>query len=274
MLSRDTIIIIAVFSAIGAFIFVLILTRVLKRITSTSAPLPPIQPLAHHREFHIAKLEATLPTSQTWYPNSSLSAHHSFGTPSPRGGSTTSLIAKHPPPSPDATTVTDISSSLSPASSHTLALPSFQFNPARAGSSSSLTSSSEPGHMNTPFSASNSYISSPGMGPRERSSMSNLGTHHYPVPSRRQRPMSIASSHSTIYSKASRNTLRGLPHRRHSQMQIVLPAPLATGTDIIPADPLRRMRTNTLDAGDRFERRSLVDRWVSASESTRKCCCV
>ncbi|PPQ98920.1 hypothetical protein CVT24_003551 [Panaeolus cyanescens] len=270
MLSRDTIIIIAIFSALGAFILVLILVRVLNHLTSTSAPLPPIQPLAHHREHHIAKLEAAIPNEQSWYPKStSLAAHHPFGTPSPRGSST-SLLPKHPPPSPDTTTLTDLSSSsaFSPASSHALALPSPSFNPARPGSSSSLTSTSEPGHANSPSSASSSYISSPSITPREHPSLTNLRGSHNPGPSRRQRPMSITSSHSTIHSKASRNTLRGLPHSRHSQIQIVLPAPLATGTDRHAPDPSRRKTMSSYDVPDAFDRRSLVDRWVSASESS------
>ncbi|KAF8912877.1 hypothetical protein CPB84DRAFT_1759745 [Gymnopilus junonius] len=36
-----------------------------------------------------------------------------------------------------------------------------------------------------------------------------------------------SSSRSTIYSKGSRNTLRGTPHGPHSRIEIILPTPLA-----------------------------------------------
>ena len=44
---------------------------------------------------------------------------------------------------------------------------------------------------------------------------------------RTSRPLSQASSYSNLSTSASRSTLRGTPHGPHSQVQIVLPAPLA-----------------------------------------------
>ena len=66
--------------------------------------------------------------------------------------------------------------------------------------------------------------------------------------SSRHRPLSVASSHSTLRSKSTRqSTIRGTPHGPHSQLQIVLPAPLAP----------------THGASVDSRRKSAVDQWVS-----------
>ena len=44
------------------------------------------------------------------------------------------------------------------------------------------------------------------------------------------RPLSQASSYTNLSTSPSRSTLRGTPHGPHSQVQIVLPAPLAPGS--------------------------------------------
>lgn len=66
--------------------------------------------------------------------------------------------------------------------------------------------------------------------------------------SSRHRPLSVASSHSTLRSKSTRqSTIRGTPHGPYNQLQIVLPAPLA---------PMHGTASNP-------RRKSAVDQWVS-----------
>lgn len=67
--------------------------------------------------------------------------------------------------------------------------------------------------------------------------------------SSRHRPLSVASSQSTLRSKSTRqSTIRGTPHGPHSQLQIILPAPLA---------PMRGTSPHHLP-----RRKSAVDQWV------------
>lgn len=66
------------------------------------------------------------------------------------------------------------------------------------------------------------------------------------------RPLSVASLRSTVYSKSSRQTLRGTPHGPHSQTPIVLPAPLSQEL-LLAADP-----------------RSAADSWVSPATTPRE----
>lgn len=67
--------------------------------------------------------------------------------------------------------------------------------------------------------------------------------------SSRHRPLSVASSQSTLRSKSTRqSTIRGTPHGPHSQLQIILPAPLA---------PMRTASPHHLP-----RRKSAVDQWV------------
>ncbi|KJA29388.1 hypothetical protein HYPSUDRAFT_196754 [Hypholoma sublateritium FD-334 SS-4] len=81
-----------------------------------------------------------------------------------------------------------------------------------------------------------------------------VSSSHDPIPrmprtpsSSRHRPLSVASSHSTLRSKSTRqSTVRGTPHGPHSQLQIVLPTPLApTHGHHLP------------------RRKSAVDQWVA-----------
>ncbi|KDR85208.1 hypothetical protein GALMADRAFT_333663 [Galerina marginata CBS 339.88] len=242
MVSRDTIIIVVVCGVIAALILLVLVARVIRKASATSNPLPPVQPLAHLREQQLAKLEGTLPRSQTWYNTQNLNhlaAPQPFGSMSARG-SRASLLTKNSPVDEESAT------SCSPMSDEpSLPIPSPSFHPARPGSSSSL-GSSEPGHPPPPTSP---HLDPPPPFPRSGSSS----------PGRRSRPLSTASSHSTIYSKASRHTLRGTPHGPHSQIQIILPTPLGTetGGDVTAQRRISRFDTDSVD------RRSIADRWIS-----------
>ncbi|KAF5312617.1 hypothetical protein D9619_003066 [Psilocybe cf. subviscida] len=70
----------------------------------------------------------------------------------------------------------------------------------------------------------------------------------------RQRPLSV-SSYNTVRSKSSRNTLRGTPHHPRSSIQIVLPAPLGSPSNLTERDRDDR------SAGT-------ADRWTRASHLT------
>ncbi|CAA7266641.1 unnamed protein product [Cyclocybe aegerita] len=208
-------------------------------------------PLAHHREHHIAKLEGALPRSATWYSQHHLAAPAPFTYASPRE-SRTSLLAKNSPTLSSADTAEDSSISSPVQNSPSLPLPAPSFHPARPGSSSSL-GSSDPGH--------GSPRSSPLEPPRHmRSSSSSPGS------APRSRPLSVSSSHSTLHSKTSRHTMRGVPHGPHSQVQIVLPTPLAVDLSASASgDFASQRRVSRFDTTDR---RSIVDRWVSPSAMT------
>lgn len=75
-----------------------------------------------------------------------------------------------------------------------------------------------------------------------------LAHHRAPI----HRPLSASSSRSTIYSKSSRQNLRGTPHGPHSQTPIVLPAPLSQELLLDP------------------DRRSAADSWVSPGTTPRE----
>ncbi|KAF8167888.1 hypothetical protein B0H34DRAFT_683548 [Crassisporium funariophilum] len=260
MPSKDIIIIIAISIGVPTVFILFFLARFISRRTSSSAPLPQVQPLAHHREHQLSKLENSLPRAQTWYYPNHLTTPHSFRSSSP-GGSKASLIAKNPEsPSPSAETITEDSAAFSPLDQdQLLPVPSPSFHSARPASPSSQ-GSSDPGHTSPaslwarpPNTLSTPPFDPPTI-PHLRSSSSSPG------PPRRPRPHSIASS---TYSRTSRNTQRGVPHGPHSQIQIVLPAPLASNlSDARQRDqsrrPVSRFDTDSLD------RRSVVDKWVLA----------
>jgi hypothetical protein len=238
MVPRDTLIIIIVASAVGALVLLALFARFVSRQSVVSNPLPPVQPLAHHREQQLTKLDL-LPRSQTWYSQNTLAAPPPFASITPRG-SRTSLLPKSPP-----TPYTDdsISAPSSPSGySHSLAIPAPLFHPTRPASSASLITSSD--HSSSLAQTLDSELQPPSAFPS-------------PPDRRGARPLSMSSSHSTVYSKHSRhNTIRGTPHGPHSQVQIVLPTPLAPE---LSSSNLRGL-TRTPDLA---RRRSVVDLWVS-----------
>lgn len=240
MVTRDTIIIIAVCGTVGLFLFVLIFVAVVKKLSAKSNPLPPIQPLAHHREQQLAKFEDSLPRSQTWYGSQThLVPPSGFGPM----GSRVSLMASNP----SLMDGPESASSCSPTSyDRPPPLPIHSLEPPRPGSSSSLGSADPGGALDRPAI------------PRVRSLSSSA---------RRHRPLSMSSSHSTIRTKNSRHTLRGTPHGPHSQIQIVLPAPLGSGLNSDGAS--RRL---SRFEGEGYDRTSVVDRWMSPGTITRVYC--
>ena len=209
MVSTAVIIIIAVCGVVGVFLFAFVAVRSLKRLATTSNPLPPVQPLAHHREH----LVSTLPRSQTWYMTAQqLPVPQPLSSISTKSSSTTSLLTSKP----SLIEASPASTSSPLRYENSLTPPSPSFHTAQPDSSTSSLGSSDPGHAPIPEDGP-----PPSGLPR---TWSSAGTGNS---ARRKRPLSMSSSLSTVYSKASRNTLRGTPHGPHSRIEIILPTPLA-----------------------------------------------
>jgi len=243
MVNKDTIVIVSVAAVVLVAVIVIVSVRLVKKVAATSNPLPPVQPLAHHREQHLAKFDNTLARSQTWYNSQThLVAPGSVSARASRA----SLLSKN---SPTVSSPADTESAISCSPlnyDHTLPIPSPPFHPTRVASSSSLGLSENP----TPSSSSS----------QPQSTADNAPNTPFPRSLSSPRPLSVSSSHSTLYSKTSRHTLRGTPHGPHSQIQIVLPTPL--GGDISRSASGDLRRASRLD-GEAYDRTSVVDRWLS-----------
>ncbi|KAF9535807.1 hypothetical protein CPB83DRAFT_888476 [Crepidotus variabilis] len=255
-INKDTLIIIIIFGCIGVITLLFLILRLIRHSTSTSNPLPPPQPLAHHREQELAKFrDSVLPRSQTWYQAGQFSPN-TIASSGSALGSRASLLAKASP-----SLSADSQESPTLELNHTLPLPNPSFH-SRPGSSHSFASSSDltlppsptPTRGSTPPLTSEISVS-----PRSRVPSAS--------PSHLSGPLSVSSSYSTLHSKASRrNTLRGSPHSRHSQIQIVLPAPLGIDPNAplsAPPSSLRRPLSG-MNLGEAYDRRSIADKWVSS----------
>ncbi|KAJ7783507.1 hypothetical protein DFH07DRAFT_189075 [Mycena maculata] len=224
------IIIIAVSAAVGGLLLVLILYRIFRRPVQV-VPLPPKQELARYREQQL-----TVPESrpQTWYDagflstSSYVASKSSLLPPDSRGGSPFRHSSLNMSESPSE----DISHLSGTAPMDTeLQLPNLPFD----ASSTSLSTAETAGSSSPPLDSSFSHT------PRQSRSSSSTRPH-------RPRPLSVGSTGSSAISRNSRNTIRGMPHGPHSQVQIVLPAPLAFND-----------RTPYYESPSRL---SIVDQWA------------
>lgn len=227
-LSRGNSIIVAVCASVGGLLLALFLIRIIRKLhrSSNSNPLPPVQPLAHHRE-QLAQADSR---TRTLGPTR-LSIYHPSYTPTPSGSKASLIGEQHSrrnnPSSPSSPTSNTYEwPGLAVNSERLLSIPTLH-DPLESSSSLGSTNVEELSAL-TP-----------------NLQLANLSA--TPPPFRRVRPLSMSSSHNTFVSRTSRHSIQGMPHSRHSQVQIVLPTPLA----LIP--------NNTLDG---FDRRSVVDRWV------------
>ncbi|KAF7972675.1 hypothetical protein HWV62_17224 [Athelia sp. TMB] len=264
-----------------------------RRNRRSANPLPPVMPIARHRQQDVFQFEESKFNSYSGSPNHSnrgtwYSGQH-LATPSPMpsgSGSDSSLVQKEmdpflgsAPPSPGLHRASDQSLGFRPRMSFEegLSRPSPAFRNGSPGSSRSSTPVSgtpagtsqsehvaalQPNAPNPhPLAASTSAHErnspprsrSPAAVPRPRSP--NQGGH--PI---RPRPGSMVST----TSRASRgpNNIRGAPHGPHSNVQIILPAPLAP--ELSPygwhAPPERRGSQMQMATSD--NRRSVVDQWA------------
>lgn len=254
-LSQQTLIIAIVCAAVGGLVLLAILFRTIRSCRSrrNAAPLPPIQPLAHQREHQLAQFEASLQPHR--YDPSFLAAPHppyspQLGSPSARG-SKTSLLGSYSSPHTSYREGSEELSNLTPPEPESpLPVPhSFLGAPTPPSSSSSTHLDDNPttSYTNTPTTSS-----APSSFSKHSKSLPKLSRDDQSRP-HHHRPLSVASSLSRISS---------LPHGPHSQVQAIMPAPLAPG---IPPTPSRQSLYEPGTPGDRM---SVVDRWVSTGQES------
>ncbi|KAL0950904.1 hypothetical protein HGRIS_007663 [Hohenbuehelia grisea] len=264
---HQTTTIIAVCVTIGGIVLILVTFRVVQRILARRAeavPLPPVQPLAHHREMRLAQLEAgydsNLPTPTT------------LG----RNGSNVSLLVHEKPkahkyPSRHASfahsdATLDSPRAMPPATEPldpSLVPPTPKFHSAR----SSFVSS-----------GSDTDASSPMFTPPETPGMSHVSPIIPPPPTAWAKPLPSAPIRraSTLQkirppsvtgsaSNSTRSAIRGPPHSRHSLVQIVLPAPLAPELYPYMRDDQSIYSSSRVSLNGDLEsaRMSVVDQWAS-----------
>ncbi|OBZ78900.1 hypothetical protein A0H81_00578 [Grifola frondosa] len=247
-LSTSAIIAIAVCcGCVAVLVFSLFLWRLIARCCrrDQERPLPPVQPLAHHREQQLTAFAEHGPSRPaTWFD-----AHTAPRASSQNFLQTTdsdaSLIHSSPGPSSpsrenswnieDATSAESSSPYQSPfAADSVLPMPNPSFFPIGGNPHNSMASvSSSAGSSEATFppaTCPSSFVPFS----ESTSSLAHGSVASSPCPQHarsqvrsvsRSRPMSLASSAGTMYTSHSMHTLRGAPHAPHSNIQIVLPTP-------------------------------------------------
>ncbi|EJF66525.1 hypothetical protein DICSQDRAFT_130782 [Dichomitus squalens LYAD-421 SS1] len=279
-ISTSTIIIIAVVAAsVVALAFALFAWRFFARqFRRSTIPLPPPQDLAHHREQQLSSFADRAPRPTTWldplpYHQKPRAYSHFLSA----SGSSASLIRSSP----------DISVSRGPTRESSWAVDSLEGSPFPTPSTTEDLLPPNPAFLpvsNNPHASMASVVSSSSDGISDvnavlvptspsdvshsvESSASVMVTPARSRPPRasrsRQRPTSVVSSSGTMHSvqtshSTSGNTLRGPAHSIHSNIQIVLPTPLAPQL-YAPPEGVERSYSFYSAAGDR---RSMADPWV------------
>lgn len=265
--TQQTTIIIAATVSVGGLVLILIAFRFLRRWYKAKklkpTPLPPVQPLAHEREQQLARFEAAGAQPPTWYEASLLSAPGFLGS-TPSAGSKASLLGRR-----DSDIPSRIPSQLSVEDAAALSGPPMQLDAPQphfhnidvSPSSTSLGSMDDIDGPYTPDSGtipSTTSHSSYASRQRSVSASSARPRSHHPG---RSRPGSMVSTiASTTY---SRKTMHGLPHGPHSQVQIVLPAPLAPLASNGLGNEIGRQSVYS----EVEYRKSIVDQWASTAVS-------
>jgi hypothetical protein len=264
-LRHSTVTIIAASASVGGLLLAILLWRILSRLfRPKSAPLPPRQALVHQRELQLVAFtehkNASVPQFLT---DDSSSVHIHYGSdsallPSNVGDlppSTSNVVSSYE--TDEATLDSSYGNQLHPPSPHF-----FPPRIPRSTSSSSLPSSgddsapsSEAATPPTPFSTSVSASQSP------RRPINRSG--------QQPRPMSTVST-GTSHTTRSRHSVRAAPHALHSNVQIVLPAPLAPNLYDSEQTASDRSRVQSMFARESTYpdswRTSLVDTWVSVGQ--------
>lgn len=227
-LSTSTIIIIAVVCG-SVFILasVLFLWRFVVRLVhrKKSNPLPPVQLLAHQRELHTSSL---LERKTFYYSDadSTLGLAYKNGLAhTPSDGSLTPGGSVYPSRSnsanpEDAVSTETVSALGQPLSVDTVLLPNVDV----IGATSRDNLAQSPSTALSDASSVRSHVTSGSGHPTARMSTR-------PFPLSQSRPLSMASSTATMQTfqstQSKRSVIRGAPHSRHSNIQIILPTPLA-----------------------------------------------
>ncbi len=269
-ISRQNLIIIAVCASVGGLLVLGLLVRFIRiriaRSAARSAPLPPVQPLARHREQQLARFYASRPS--TTYETTYLHVPHPFvASSSSFHGSNASLlggsqeshsVSRHASSLTGCDTAEDVSLA-SPMVVNDIQLPNPSFHGGSGNSGSAENDPNSPAETSISTLSSQQSSCSMGSNPMYRSPRRSTSQPRPPSShSRRARPLSMTST-STSLSKSSRTTLRsGVPHAPHNHIQIVLPAPLGLQPN---REPLSR-RPQTYADPDGFNRLSVVDQWT------------
>ncbi|KAI0005498.1 hypothetical protein BJV74DRAFT_804804 [Russula compacta] len=259
-LRHTTVIIIIVSASVGSLLVAIVFWRIFLRRPRSAAPLPLRQALVHRRELQLAaftehknashvKILPDVPSTVS-IPHGSTSSLVPYVGDSPASTSNRASSYTH---ETDARTEADFPSHGNqphpptlpfppriPPSASSTSLPIFND---RSPPSSEVTTS--PATFSTSVSPSQSFR-------RPR-----------PIDRATQRPYSMVSigTMNTTTTMRSRPSVRAAPHAPHSNVQIVLPAPLAPGLYERPASEI--VDDNTYMGSWRS---SMVDTWVSVSQ--------
>ncbi|KAL6304239.1 hypothetical protein BKA93DRAFT_301590 [Sparassis latifolia] len=273
------VIIVVVCVAVLALVLVMFLWRILFRACRRDkpTPLPPVQPLAHHREqqlaafagwnnsrpttffeydnlhagmssrhlLHTGSATSLLPGSVALSSNSSFTEDAGFGLSSPEP--TDHLPCPNPSSGVDDNQDSNLGGSFS-SSRFVEAIPPSPSIVFSETSSSISHSTSTSTHLLAPRSGS---VPSPSRLGRSSSSPRSLS-----------RRVSVASSLATSHTTHSRvSTIHGAPHSIHSNIHIIMPAPLAPRS--YPYASSHNSHALNMAHGDQSERRSVfVDQWI------------
>ncbi len=264
-LRHSTVIIIVASASVGGLLLTILLWRILSRLfRPKSAPLPPRQALVHQRELQLVAFTEHKNASAPQILTDDISSMHIYH------GSDSALLPSNVGDLPPSTSnlvssyETD-EATLDSSYGNQLHLPSPHFFPPRiphSASSSSLPSSgddsapsSDAATPPTPFSTS---VSASQSSRRAR----NLS-------GQQPRPMSTVSI-GTSHTARSRQGVRAAPHAPHSNVQIVLPAPLAPNLYDSEQTASDRSRAQSMFARESTYsdswRTSLVDTWISVGQ--------
>ena len=242
-LRHSTIIIIAVSASVGSLLLAILFWRILLRSSerSRSAPLPPRQALVHERERQLVAFTVHNNASVPKILTDDDSNAASYEADERTEAALPSFVDKLHPPTP----------------------PFFTPSIPTSESSTSVPSSYDRSSP-SPDGARPRTANSPSM-----STLSAKRSADRPGSSRRPHSMVSIGTTQTIMSVRSRTSIRCAPHAPHSNVQIVLPAPLAPTLYERPAsaEPRLGRPSGVRSTYNDSWRSSLVDTWVSASQS-------
>ncbi|KIY45349.1 hypothetical protein FISHEDRAFT_61088 [Fistulina hepatica ATCC 64428] len=268
-LSHSTIIIIAACASVGAIVFLAFLLRLLcRRSALKPAPLPPPQPLAHHRELRVAEIEASKRAIESWGSNAPQTPHiyspYSSSNASLLGGKDGSPLASPVyAPSPRRVSLMPSQSGMSTDDGDEMYM-----SPLEATDLSALPPPNPPFTLRSRSSSTSLQYSEPETSPDASSSTYSHGggdaalrqQTHVRDPSHAlsqtrsvgsyKRAPSVSSSHASTLT--SQGPVRRGP--RNTDIQIVLPSPLAPSLDN------RSLSTSASPSHE--SHKSVVDQWT------------
>ena len=258
--SNVAIIIIVLFASAGGLLLTIVLWRILSRrvLAPKSAPLPPRQALVHQRELQLAAFTEHKDSSAP-----QASTPDDLSTPEGSDSALMPNVREWPTYSTNRascyTHETDDGAELGLASSHGNHLhppsPHFFAPPNSQSTSSSSLPSSNDNSSPSPFSTS----ASPSQSIRRPADRTGRGP----------RPTSMVSLGTSYTSIRSRQSLiRGAPHAPHTNVQIVIPAPLAPNLygQTVGVGPRPQRSFARGNAYSDSWRSSLADTWISVGQ--------